>query len=353
MKMKIGSLLLGAMLMISMVTMAWAESSDIRILQNGAVVPFLAGEGQVVVDENGRTLVPVRKVAGILGAEVDWLSETRTVVVKKGAIILKIIVGEQSIRSGEKIILMDTAAKIIDDRTYLPLRAVSENLGYTVLWDPAARTIGFEEGATAPVVNQKPGRTALSQLDIPVAGDLVAVMKTSLGDIHIKLLPQEAPKAVENFKGLVDQGYYNNLIFHRVIPDFMIQSGDPLGTGYGGKSFWGTPFADEFSSMAHNFRGALSMANSGANSNGSQFFIVQSPAKAMEPAWITYGTEKLVADAYKRLGGTPFLDGKHTVFGQVYAGLEVVDKIAAVKRDAKDKPLEAVTIFSVTIETVK
>ena len=106
-------------------------------------------------------------------------------------------------------------------------------------------------------------------------GDTVVTINTSMGDSKIKLFPEKAPKAVENFVTHAKNGYYNNVIFHRVINDFMIQGGDPEGTGYGGESIWGKPFEDEFSNELRHFRGALSMANAGPNTNGSQFFIVQ------------------------------------------------------------------------------
>ena len=113
------------------------------------------------------------------------------------------------------------------------------------------------------------------QTSLPASGDTVATMKTTMGDIKIKLFPKFAPKAVENFVTHAKNGYYNGLIFHRVIPDFMIQGGDPMGSGMGGESIWGSPFEDEFTPELHNLRGALSMANSGPSTNGSQFFIVQ------------------------------------------------------------------------------
>ncbi len=343
MKGKIGSWMLLLVLMFSMGGGASADSYPIRILQDGHVVPFLEGEGQVLVDENGRTLVPVRKVAEILGAQVSWKAETQTVTIAKGARLLLVTIGNQAIWSGGKAIPMDTAAQIIDGRTYLPLRAISENLGYRIQWDAQTRTIGFEAEA----------RTLLSQMEAPVSGDTVALMKTTAGDIKIKLLTQDAPKAVENFIGLAEKGYYNGLTFHRVIPDFMIQGGDPTGNGTGGESLWGEPFADEFSDTAHNFRGALSMANSGPDTNGSQFFIVQLPAASLESSMFPTDTPANLQEAYGRLGGTPWLDGKHTVFGQVYAGMDVTDRIAAVKTGIGNKPVEAVTILSVAIETVK
>ena len=117
-----------------------------------------------------------------------------------------------------------------------------------------------------------------SQLRKPQAGDITATMKTTMGEIQILLFPDAAPKAVENFTTPAQNGYYDGLIFHRGIPDFMIQGGDPTGTGMGGESIWGKHFEDEFSPDYHNLRGALSMANAGPGTNGSQFFIVQAPA---------------------------------------------------------------------------
>ena len=179
-------------------------------------------------------------------------------------------------------------------------------------------------------------------------------MHTSMGDIKIKLFPEQAPLTVDNFTKHSRDGYYNGLIFHRVIKDFMIQGGDPTGTGMGGESIYGQSFKDEFDPMLHNLRGALSMANAGPNTNGSQFFIVQ--ADTVPDGMI--GQMKQLADrgfpaditeAYENLGGTPWLDFKHSVFGQVYEGMDVVDAIAAVKVGAGDKPVVPVTIDSVEI----
>jgi cyclophilin family peptidyl-prolyl cis-trans isomerase len=153
------------------------------------------------------------------------------------------------------------------------------------------------------------------QLSSPKKGDLTAVMKTSMGNLSIRLFPEEAPRTVENFVVHAKAGYYDNLKFHRIINNFMIQGGDPEGNGTGGQSIYGSPFKDEFSPRLYNLRGALSMANSGPNTNGSQFFITHVE--------------------------TPWLDGKHTVFGKVTKGLEVVDairqgdQIVSVKIDEK------------------
>lgn len=193
------------------------------------------------------------------------------------------------------------------------------------------------------------------QLGPAVSGDTIAIMKTSMGDIKIKLFPKDAPKAVENFVEHAKAGYYDNLIFHRVINDFMIQGGDPQGNGRGGESIWGKPFEDEFTDKLHNYRGALSMANAGPNTNGSQFFIVQKNKldpnsqewKQTEQYMKEKGFKKEVIDKYKEIGGTPWLDNAHTVFGQVIEGMDVVDKIASVKTDGNDKPLEEVKILGI------
>jgi len=143
--------------------------------------------------------------------------------------------------------------------------------------------------------------------------DQIVVLETNQGVIEIKLMPEAAPKACENFTKLVEKGYYDGLIFHRVIKGFMIQGGDPTGTGAGGKSIWGKPFEDETSpSVQFDSPGLLAMANSGPNTNGSQFFIT---------------TAK-----------TPWLNGKHTIFGKVISGYDVVEKIENTPTGRNDKP---------------
>jgi peptidylprolyl isomerase len=144
--------------------------------------------------------------------------------------------------------------------------------------------------------------------------DQIVVLETNQGNIEIKLMPDIAPKACENFVKLAEKGYYNGLIFHRVIKDFMIQGGDPTGTGRGGSSVWGKPFADEFSPKAKfDSPGILAMANSGPGTNGSQFFIT-----TVE---------------------TPWLNMHHTIFGKVVSGYDVVQKIENCKTAPGDKPV--------------
>ena len=148
-----------------------------------------------------------------------------------------------------------------------------------------------------------------------------ATMQTNQGAIEIERFDDDAPKTVENFKKLANDGFYNGVIFHRVIPDFMIQGGDPTGTGTGGPGY---QFEDEFNDHKVE-RGALAMANAGPNTNGSQFFIVTAEA-------------------------TPWLDGKHTVFGKVTSGMEVVDTIEQTDTDPRDKPLEEMRIESISLD---
>ncbi|AXX94260.1 peptidylprolyl isomerase [Arcobacter ellisii] len=156
----------------------------------------------------------------------------------------------------------------------------------------------------------------------------IALFETSKGNIEIELRPDLAPKAVENFTTLAKKGYYNGQIFHRVIQNFMIQGGDPTGTGTGGESIWNQPFEDEFAPNAvFDKAGILAMANKGPNTNGSQFFITTVP--------------------------TYWLNGRHTIFGYVKNGFDVVRKIENVQTNGKyegNKPLEDVTINSITIK---
>lgn len=191
------------------------------------------------------------------------------------------------------------------------------------------------------------------QLHLEKQTGTTATIKTNKGDITLQLFDKLAPKTVKNFVELAQDGYYDGVIFHRVIPNFMIQGGDPTGTGRGGKSIYGEQFEDEFSDQLFNLRGALSMANAGPNTNGSQFFIVtmdEVPAQ-MVGQLEAAGFPAEIIDAYKERGGTPWLDNKHTVFGHLIAGEDVAQAIQNVERDAADKPLEDVTIETIDIST--
>ncbi len=176
-----------------------------------------------------------------------------------------------------------------------------------------AKSPNFSKSATQP--------TATPKVSEPMPKNISVKIETSLGIIEAKLYASEAPRTVQNFTDLVKKGFYDGLIFHRVIPDFMIQTGDPEGTGFGGPGY---KFPDEFSpGLRHDKLGMLSMANSGPNTNGSQFFITAAP--------------------------TPWLDNKHTIFGQVTSGQDIVTTIANTPRDANDKPLTPVAMKKVTL----
>ena len=190
------------------------------------------------------------------------------------------------------------------------------------------------------------------QLSTEVAeNEALVTMNTTMGPIKIKLFKEQVPKTVENFLTHAENGYYDGIIFHRVIPEFMIQGGDPTGTGMGGESIYGNTFQDEFTMDLFNLRGALSMANAGPNTNGSQFFIVQasSLAGASASQLKKGGWPEEIADAYEENGGTPHLDQKHSVFGQVVEGMDVVDKIANAKANRDNKPKEEIKIESIEI----
>jgi len=216
------------------------------------------------------------------------------------------------------------------------------------------------------------------QAQAPEAGEEIAVITTSKGVVKMRFFPEEAPKAVENFKTLAKDGYYDGITFHRVIEDFMVQGGDPTATGRGGESCWGEDFETEVSEKLHFYRGAVAMANAGPDTNGSQFFIVQQKS-VMEDALnalldardnndeeigVTltdgnyYTLSQLYPDEvlnyYKEVGGSVHLEyvfgNGYSIFGQVFEGLEAIDAIAAVETDEADKPVEDVIIEGITFE---
>lgn len=191
--------------------------------------------------------------------------------------------------------------------------------------DPTSKISGSDRD----VFNEKPTREeqAIATTKAPAKAHVTvttAVLHTTMGDIHLKLYPEQVPKTVENFVGLAKKGYYNNVPFHRVMKKFMIQTGDPQGDGTGGQSLWGHEFEDEFvPELRHDQPYTLSMANAGPNTNGSQFFITTVP--------------------------TPWLDDKHTVFGHATAGMDVIHNIENTKVRRGDRPVEPILIGSVTL----
>lgn len=206
----------------------------------------------------------------------------------------------------------------------------------------------------------------IHNFDMPEIGEKIAVITVKdYGVIKIKLFPEDAPKGVENFVGLAEMNYYDEIIFHRVIQNFMIQGGDPRGDGTGGKSVWGEAFDGETSENLYHFTGAVAYAHPGNSfTNSSQFYIVNTPDGYLESTcaeYYSYSSGQYnwpanVVEKYNEVGGVPFLDGGYTVFGQVFEGMDVVRAIAAVETDqdpnslTQDKPLTQVVMESVRIE---
>lgn len=193
----------------------------------------------------------------------------------------------------------------------------------------------------------------------PDKGDLIAKIKIKgYGTITVRFFPEQAPLAVENFVTHAAEGYYDGLSFHRIIADFMIQGGDPEGTGAGGDSIWKNDageyvsFTDEYSKYLIPMRGALCMANAGANTNGSQFFIVQNKKYMISDVMNlrSLGISDDLVDYYKENGGACWLYKAHTVFGQVIDGYDVLDKVAGVKTNSQGKPEKDVIIESIDFD---
>lgn len=237
--------------------------------------------------------------------------------------------------------------------------------GCTAGTDSAKKT---ETSETTTETTVDINTVSLPQLNKKVADDEVSAdIVTSLGNISIKLFPSQAPKAVENFMTHARNGYYDNVKIHRIVQDFMIQSGDPRGDGTGGESIWGNEFAPEISNELYHIDGALSMARTGgevtAKTQGSQFFIVQNnkdvtsqienaaqQAESMGTEPINYPTK--IKEAYKK-GGAPFLDSQYSVFGQVIDGMDVVNKIAKLEVEAGASGETSTPTKEFRIETIK
>ena len=232
-----------------------------------------------------------------------------------------------------------------------------------------------DKTATVTTSSAEEGKEVLSRYEVPEIigaketnqlgeaekGETIAVMKVKdFGEIRFKFFVNDAPMAVKNFVTLADNGYFDGQTFHRVINDFMIQGGDPTGTGTGGESIWGEEFENEISENLLPLRGSLCMANAGPNTNESQFFIVQAKQDAAKEI-LDAGVIDLTDEQEKQFedqGGDPSLTGSYTVFGQIIEGYDVLDKIAATPVEdngsgEESSPVDDVVIESVTIETAE
>ncbi len=217
-----------------------------------------------------------------------------------------------------------------------------------------AKTNTVTNEATTKTEQVNYEESAKKQMAMPEEGETIAIIKVkNFGDIKVKFFKDIAPKAVENFVTHAKEGYYNNLTFHRVIDEFMIQGGDPKGDGTGGESIWGDGFGTELDESLVPYRGSLCMAMSSLpNSIGSQFFITQANYSEQMATYMKKGgyPEGLL-EQYKNYGGYLSLYMQYTVFGQVYEGMDVVDKIAKVQTNSNDKPLEDVVIETIEVST--
>lgn len=195
-----------------------------------------------------------------------------------------------------------------------------------------------------------------AQLMPPTEGVTTAVFVTSMGTFKAFLFETDAPMACQNFIGLANNGYFNGISFHRVIKDFLVQSGDATGTGTGGSTIWNNnSFPVEVTDRLHHYSGALSMAHPQGDSldNFSQFFVVATPQNSVgndaQQTLTDAGVREGVVTGYAQVGGAPYLDNLNTVFGQIYSGMDVIDAIAAVATDENGKPTTDVILESVTI----
>lgn len=356
------------------------NSNSIKIMINDNEFVANDSKGEILrpIVCNSKVYLPLRSLSEAIGAEVNYNSQTKEVEIKLNE--FKIPQTKNALYNGnDKKIdvienelstiyindeLIKTSTIVYNSRIYIPLRLVAEMLNFDVDYNAYTKEISLKTESKFEVK-----KSEYVQLSQPQKGDTMVKLSTSMGEMTFVMYPQFAPKAVENFTTHIKEGYYDGLTFHRVINDFMIQGGDPKGNGTGGESIWKVPFEDEINAYLRHFRGALAMANSGEDTNGSQFFIVQNTKlddntkkqyeNGLDLQNEVIGTDdagneillkqyypKEVLNKYINEGGSPHLDGMHTVFGQLIDGFEVLDKIASVDTDENDKPIEDVLIKS-------
>lgn len=270
---------------------------------------------------NDRAYLPFRAIFEDLEAEVSWDAATRTVKAVKGGATLELVIGKPMMKLNGREIKIDATPQIVNDRTMVPVRFVAEAVGSQVKWVGETKTVQIcSQGCTQ--YKSEPMMT------LNLDKEYTAIMKTDKGDVTIKLFDNEAPVTVNNFVFLARDKFYDGVKFHRIIQDFMIQTGDPLGRGFGGPGY---TFKDELPPAKPYAPGIVAMANAGPNTNGSQFFI---------------GT----GESVKNLNNYP----NYTVFGEVISGMDVIQSIAAVPVDSQNGegsyPLEDVRIKTVVIQ---
>ena len=355
------------------------NAAEVRIYIDGERLEFV-DQQPIFMGSGRRTIVPVRAVFEAMGYEVNWHGAERRVTLTRYDDVISLHVAD-NIHSASNLITINgqfmplgMPVMMFGDRTMLPINDLLERMGHPHQWDERTRTLNIKSLTGSASWDFTPGALA-NQTSPPEAGEQFAIIETNFGDIHLRLFPDLAPLAVENFVTLAERGFYNGLVFHRVIDNFIIQGGRPAEGGTAGESIWGPPFGNETTPNLRHIRGALSMANDGAArpiSNRSQFFIVQGDnlyhrfVPELEQALSAqhqlapdgeytlgelFPSEFEFIQHYLNYGGWPHLDFTHTVFGQVFFGMDVVDAIAAVQTDQNDRPLEDVIIQRVIILT--
>lgn len=292
-------------------------ASSIRISLNGSILKSNVAPVQTA----GTTLVPIRVISENLGASVNYDSNRKLISITTDTTSIELIINQKTAKVNQKNITLNVAPQIINNTTMVPIRFVSENLNCSVSWDAHNQLV--------TIISKSPSTTHVTSStqvkELPTA----TIKVKDYGTITIELYPELAPNTVKNFIALANSGFYNNLTFHRVIKDFMIQGGDPLGNGSGGPDY---SIAGEFAAngfttntLSHT-KGVLSMARTyNPDSAGSQFFITS--------ADVTY------------------LDGQYAAFGKVTNGMNVVEAISNVSTDSLDAPLKTITIESIKVDT--
>lgn len=353
-------------------------ASGVNVYIGGVQLEF--GDQQPVFMGSGaRTLVPVRAVFEQLDFDVRWDGTGRRVILTRGSDEVSISVGTNTHNASSMAIVngqrmpIGMPAMIFDDRTLMPINSLLEAVGHPTEWDNDTRTLRILDLRGHTSWEYIPNSLE-NQISPPAIGEQFAIIHTTFGEIHLRLFPDLAPLAVENFITHAMDGYYNGIAFHRIIEGFMIQSGDPQGTGQGGQSIWGMPFGNEVSPNLRHISGALSMANAVEQpiSNNSQFFIVQGSdlhhdfiptfeehlemrdfveIEGEPTLGELFPSEFEFIEHYLEYGGWPHLDFESTVFGHVFEGMNVVNAIAAVQVDGNNRPLEDVMIIRIDIET--
>jgi len=323
---KSAMILVLALTMVCLLAVA-AQAGTVNIIVNGDTVAF--PDAQPYINEDNRTMVPVRFISQQLGGEVSWDEAAQTVNIKYYQLAISIPIGDKYAYLAGKKIELDTSAVIKDNRTMVPLRFVSEALGAKVLYNSTYSSVRISNRYDFSDVLERNGQyKSAPSLTIDRQKKYAAVVETNRGTFTLELFADRAPLAVNNFVFLAKEGFYNGVKFHRIVQDFMIQTGDPLGNGTGGPGY---KFADELPPVEKYGAGIVAMANSGPDTNGSQFFVCNG------------------ADA-ENLNSNP----DYTVFGRVDKGMDVILKISDTPVESNQvgeisQPMEDVLIKSITI----